>query len=1086
MLPRTCAAALEPADFAPIYEEMNGTDRFREVSITAARYLAETDSIATVFEQLCALLAESLGEMSAYLALLHDGKLRVEFAFDDGVARHLNVCVADTSPAYAVVSSRRTAITQSDERRRAAMPDASDALHGTFAPLTIGRDTLGVFWASRLSHKPFSPDDVALIEAIAGYLCAAASNHRAALATLELEEIAGTDALTGVANRRAFDQRLAAESASLAQLGLLMIDIDYFKAYNDTYGHPAGDEALIAVAKAAAACLGRTQDLFARYGGEEFAVILPRTTLEGAAALAENVRAAIAALQLPHAGSPDGVVTVSIGVASAAPSPQREPAILIELADRALYHAKMAGRNRVTRSDEEVVFDSAAARPVSLPVPTSRFFGRERELDALGRLLGVQRVITLIGPGGIGKTRLALQAALQFADRFPDGVRFADFASVLNPDRVPFVVAAALGIAPSADSPVLSQITAALDSRRVLIIFDNCEHLIAACASLAEALLRAAPGLSIVATAREALRIDGEITYALSPLPSEEAIELFRERALSVDPTQTFSEEDGALFGPICQSLDCIPMAIELAAARINMFSVPQLLENLSDRFSLLSEGRRFASERQQTLWNLIDWSYRLLDESERKLFHRLSVFAGDWTFEAVGQACFDAGVPPHARLPVFSALVSKSLVAPSRHPTGVRYRLLESIRQYAHRQLVESGEEAQVRKRHAAYYAAFVAHISHSHNARQSDTFVSTMELEYANVRTALGTINEQHDVNLAAKLTSALDAFWSARGQFREGRYWIERCLQNAGELSAEVRVGLYRSLLRLSFYEGDYKSMRQTAELAMAIYKELGDREGFAQAQNGLAIAEHYAGDVEIAERLFSESLEIERELGNRRSMVYPLSNLGAIAIDHRGDFEGAAKIFRECLEISREVGDRSGESMDLSNLALCAFFAGETDRAIALSRGALKIARDLQNEPLTGSELVQLARYELEKGNLAESVLALKRGLSISRRLHNHEFTALAIETFARVALRLARFSDGAQLLAYAEKFRERHAVPMLPIPKREFEKLQAALRKPLGDVAFEKQWTIGKASTFPVISKMAVNMLTHGKKKPARA
>lgn len=1066
---------------------MLSTERYRDVSMTAARWLAETNSVETLFERFCELLMQSFGQMSAFLAFAQKDALRIEFSYDGNVARHLDaVALPRSSPAYRALQSDTAQTARSDERRLVEMPSQAEALHSAFIPLRIGGKAAGIFGLSRISKHPFGTDDLDFIEVVTGYLAAAVRENRTELATLELEELAGTDALTGVANRRAFDHRLETECASLAQLSLMMLDVDHFKGYNDTYGHVAGDEVLQRIAERIVACFTRTADLFARYGGKEFVAILPRTNLDGAARLAENVRAAVHEMSIPHAGSPDGMVTISVGVTSSPPGPQRSGSELVELADKALYAAKSAGRNRVARSDEKgeaAVAAPSEASAVVLPVPTSRFFGREKELEAVGRLIDTQRLITIIGPGGIGKTRFALQVALSSIARFPDAVRFADFGSVKSPDRVPYVVATALGIAVSAESSVISQLLTFVEKRQMLLIFDNCEHLISECASLAESLLRTAPDVHILATAREALRIDGEITYALSPLSESEAVELFTERALSVDPQMVLNDEDRAILSDLCTALDRIPMAIELAAARVNMFNVRQLHEKLHDRFSLLSEGRRFASERQQTLWGLIDWSYRLLDEDERRLLLRLSVFAGEWTFTAVSACCFGEAVPLEGRLPIFTRLVAKSLVATTRHPTGVRYRLLESVRDYADRKLSESGESAEIKNRHADYFTTSVNTIFDEHDVARNDTFIAAVDEDYPNLRSALTWLNDQKNAEMAAKLTSVLDYFWLARGLFREGRYWIEQCLNMAEGIAPELRVQLYRSLIRLSFYESDYAVMQQAASKAIELYEALSDRTGVAQTKNALGIVHHLFGRSEEAEALFRESLSMSRDLGNKRDAANSLSNLGAIALDQRGDYVEATKIFEECLQLSRDLGDRRSESIDLSNLGSTAFLAGDLDRAIQRSRGSLKLARDLQMEPLVGSELISLGRYELEKGNVAEAFLALKKGLGICRRQHNHETIGMAIENFARVALKLGRNTDGVQMLAYAEKYRVRHIVPRLPIPLKETQELKAALHGPLVDAAFERQWQTGERLTLAQVTKTAVNFLTRGKKPP---
>jgi len=322
---------------------MERTQRYRDVTVTAARWLAETNSVEILFGRFCELLEASLGQLVACLAFSQKEQLRIEFAYEASVARHLEgAVVAQSAPAYQVLESQKTRVVRGDERRAVELPSQSEALYTAYIPLRIGTAVSGVFWVSRVSGNEFTCDELNLIEAVTGYLGAAVRENRTELATLELEELAGTDSLTGTANRRAFDQRLENECASMAQVALLIFDVDHFKAYNDTYGHVTGDEALHRIAQRAAKQFSRTADFFARYGGEEFVAVLPRTNMDGAARVAQKVRAAIYEMAIPHAGSPDGVLTVSFVVTSIQPVPGREGAALVGLADRALYAAKNA------------------------------------------------------------------------------------------------------------------------------------------------------------------------------------------------------------------------------------------------------------------------------------------------------------------------------------------------------------------------------------------------------------------------------------------------------------------------------------------------------------------------------------------------------------------------------------------------------------------------------------------------------------------------------------------------------------------------------------------------------------------------
>ncbi|MBV8246198.1 MAG: diguanylate cyclase, partial [Candidatus Eremiobacteraeota bacterium] len=470
---------------------MKDIERYRDVSMTAARWLAETDSLEELFTRYCTLLSTTLGEAAGFLAFAHADRLRLEYCFEGGITRRLDGPeVPPSSAALEVLVSKKARVVRASERR---LIDTTHQAHlySAYVPLIISNRVEGIFWMTRVSPSAFSEGDVELLETIAGFLSAAVRSHQAALATSRLEQLAATDSLTGVPNRRAFDHRLQTECVSSVYLSLLMIDIDHFKIYNDSYGHLAGDNCLKQIAQRAVKCLGRSTDFLARYGGEEFVAVLPRTDLEGAIRVAENIRAAIYEMALPHAGNSDGVVTISVGVASAPPDESRRATDLVERADRALYDAKSSGRNRVCAENLIAGERSPRVRVAShLPVPTSRFFGREQEVADIRRLIDSYRTVTIVGTGGIGKTRLALQTALECADRFGEDIRFVDLASTASGDRVAERVAAELGVPVIPEAGPLEQLVETLEQRRLLLILDNCEHLISGCAELAERLSR--------------------------------------------------------------------------------------------------------------------------------------------------------------------------------------------------------------------------------------------------------------------------------------------------------------------------------------------------------------------------------------------------------------------------------------------------------------------------------------------------------------------------------------------------------------------------------------------------------------------
>lgn len=436
----------------------------------------------------------------------------------------------------------------------------------------------------------------------------------------------------------------------------------------------------------------------------------------------------------------------------------------------------------------------------NLPHQLSSFVGREREMVRIGELLGDHRLLTLAGPGGSGKTRLALRMASKVIEDFEDGVWLVELASLSDPDLVPQAVASVFGVRELAGALLSDALADHLQTRNVLLLLDNCEHLVGACASLAEALLRQCPGLRILATSREALGVPGETLFAVPPLslpdprhlsaveslPGYEATNLFVDRASAVRSEFELTEQNAMTVAEICYRLDGMPLAIELAAARVKVLSVWQISSRLDDSFALLKGGGRTEVHRHRTLRATMDWSYGLLSEVECVLLRRLSVFAGDFTLEAAEAVGAGGGVEENEVLDPLASLVDKSLVLAEDHGAGTRHRLLETVRQYGQEKLSEAGEEAEAGERHARHYLALAEEADPELKGERQEEWLARLEKENDNLRAAMRFLLDADEVESALRLAWALWLLWWYRGHYREGRGFADAVLAKGHPLS------------------------------------------------------------------------------------------------------------------------------------------------------------------------------------------------------------------------------------------------------------------------------------------------------------
>jgi predicted ATPase len=620
----------------------------------------------------------------------------------------------------------------------------------------------------------------------------------------------------------------------------------------------------------------------------------------------------------------------------------------------------------------------------NLPASTTSFIGREKELAEIENLIAKNRLITLTGAGGIGKTRLSIQTAAALLNDFSNGTWLVELAPLSDAALIPQVIVNTLGLLDQANRSPQTILTDFLQAKKLLLILDNCEHLVQACAQLAETLLHFCPDLRILATSREALGISGETVYlvptlttpnpvhaTLDTLSDYEAVQLFVERAQTVMPSFSITSDNAPAIAQVCHHLDGIPLALELAAARVKLLRVEEIAARLDDRFRLLTGGTRTALPRHQTLQALIDWSHDLLTESERVLLRRLSVFAGGWTLEAVESVFGGEGIKKHEILDLLTQLVNKSLVVVERKQgEETRYRMLETIRQYAHEKLWGAGEGETLRQRQLAYFVDLAERAEPNLRAFDMIMWLDKLEAELDNIRVALEWAQES-DVAAQLRLASALLWFWWIRGHRNEGIDWLERALSIEAIERGSKPLLPARAMLRAKacyaaggcLMIGLGQMLEQGTRLlqeSLALFHGLGSagRRGMAYALRVLGWVAYLRGDPDRAKSLLEESRVLFHELGDKFGFAECLMNLGELALS-QGDFSRARTLWEERLDVSKELGDKDGIAMSFGQLAGLAVQQGDYPRTISLRRESLALFHELGSKDSIAYQLEHMA-------------------------------------------------------------------------------------------------------------------------------
>jgi predicted ATPase/DNA-binding SARP family transcriptional activator len=683
-------------------------------------------------------------------------------------------------------------------------------------------------------------------------------------------------------------------------------------------------------------------------------------------------------------------------------------------ATQRLYQEILAGKiSPVARAGPVRPRQEASARLSNLPLQLTSFIGRVRELDEISEMIGIARHITLTGPAGVGKTRLALEAAARVQAGFPDGLWLVDFSPLSDPARAPQALAATLGVPEQTGRPLPEVVGDYLMSKRALLVLDNCEHITAACAELAEYLLRRCPEVRVLATSREVLGTAGEQVYGVPSLslpdprrlaaPDEltgyEAVRLFADRAALSRPGFALTDASTPAVVQICRRLDGIPLAIELAAARVKTLDVDAIAARLDDRFRLLTGGTRTALPRHRTLRAAMDWSYDLLSDPERGLLRRLSVFAGGFTLEAVEAVCTGGGIEQSDVLDLLARLVDKSLIAVDQSKK-TRYRLLETIRQYARERLVETDAPDAALRRHRDFFLALVEEAAPEFRGPNQMEWLNRIGAEHDNIRAALEWSLGQPEDEPPVRLAAAASWYWHARGYLIEGREWLDRALQRVDGAAPALRMKALIGAGRLAFAQDDYGRAQTIFEQVVPLAREAGDVQAMAMALAWLGHSTWHQGDRAGGVAISEESLALARKVAEPWTTAIVLDEV-AIVARHERDHERAVSLLEESLRFFREVGDLGGIALCLSRLGALASDRAEYQRAALLIEEALSLQRALGRRTAAASSLNRLGWIALAQGDYEAAIERFEASAAIADELGKRS-TAAGIRVNAGMA------------------------------------------------------------------------------------
>ena len=721
----------------------------------------------------------------------------------------------------------------------------------------------------------------------------------------------------------------------------------------------------------------------------------------------------------------------------------------------------------------------------NLPAQLTSFIGREQEIAEAQELFASTRILTFIGPGGTGKTRLCLQVAAEQIPEFKDGVWLVELAQLADPAYILSAIASMFNLRELQGARLIDTVTDYFRGKQLLLVLDNCEHLIETCAQLSDHFLHACPKLKIITSSREALGIDGETVYRVPSLslPSAqggavedsgrsqslmdyEAIRLFSERARKANPQFTLTKENAPAVIQICQRLDGIPLAIELAAARVKLFMPQQIAERLDDRFKLLTGGSRTALPRQQTLRALIDWSYLTLNEIEQNVLRRLAVFSGGWTFDAA-----EAVAGEMEAMDGLSGLVNKSLVNVEEKEDESRYRYLETIRQYAMEKLVESGEAVDARDRHLAHFVDYSRRAEEHFGTPQRLLWLNRLELEHDNLRSALGWAVESHPAT-ALQWVSSLLVFWRSHNYLSEGCHWCQAAITRAE--AAELEDGsidralaeAYTTLSMLSVNHGDHATGQSAAKKAVALARQLDDPLALVHALNFLGFSSAFLGDVTLAFDSLHESEALCRTLGNKEELANVLQALAYVTMEVHGPdaAEQLQSYMEQSLDLLQGSIDPDAAVRNEGILAQLALYRGELTEARSHADRMLDLHMEMGDQLAITGHQSAMAHAARQLGNFEEALALYRETIPQWQEIGHRGAVAHQLECFAFIAKAQEQGERAVKLMSAAQALRDLSDSTRTPQEQIEYDRELANLRAGLDEKDFKLLWEDGRSMT----------------------
>ena len=658
------------------------------------------------------------------------------------------------------------------------------------------------------------------------------------------------------------------------------------------------------------------------------------------------------------------------------------------------------------------------ARPNNLPVQLTSFIGREKEMKHVKETLKLSRLVTLTSAGGSGKTRLALQTGAEVIDEYEHGVWFVDLAALNDPALLTSTIIDALGIKEESKKTTEETLIDFLKGKEILILLDNCEQLIHACANLTERFLSSCPKLKIIATSREALNCQGEITYRIPPLtipdpnsnstPEQltqyESVRLFIERALVVNPEFRVNNKNAPALAEICSRLDGIPLAIELAAARTKVLSVEKIYERLDDRFSLLTGGKRTALPRQQTLRALIDWSYDLLSEEEKILWCRLSVFSGGWTLDAAEEICSDEVISKSLILDLLSQLTEKSVIIFDE--SKERYRILESIKQYGIEKLSDGHG---IFLRHLNFFLELSEKAEPELRGENAKFWLDTIDADHSNFISAIDWSVNNENAEKGGLVAAAIGEFLSTTGHYSTGIRLVENILQSSGVLDKSVKSKVLSLIGSLKMDQGDYEQAKKYTEESLDIRKEVGDNYGIVVSVNNLGCISFHQGDYDRAKKYFGESLAINKEIGDKKVIAASMANLGNISY-YQGDYEQAKEYYKDCLAISKEIGDKKLISISFNSLGSISYVLGDSEQAKEYYEESLSIRKEFGDRKGMADSINNLGYIANYQGDYEQARKYFNESMDISKEIGNKTGIATSMDNMGNTSYTLGDYEQ----------------------------------------------------------------------------